>query len=307
MRKGLLPRLAALISSALLASGAGCSIKKLAINKLGDALAESGSSYSSDEDPELIRGALPFSLKLIESLLEQSPRHQGLLTAAAGGFVQYTYAFIQQDADEIEDRDLEAATALRARAKKLHLRALRYALRGLDVAYPGFETALRAEPGSALSRTGVRDVPLLYWTAAAWGSAISLAKDDPELLADLSLVGTILKRALALDESYDSGAIHDFLITYEGGRSAAMGGSEKRAREHFERAIVLSQGKRASPCLSLAESVSIGRQDRAEFEALLNRALAVDPDAVPEWRLANLVMQRRAKWLLGRAGELFVE
>ena len=42
----------------------------------------------------------------------------------------------------------------------------------------------------------------------------------------------------------------------------------------------------------------------AEFftrhEALLKRALAVDPDARPEWRLSNLVSQRRARWLLGR-------
>ncbi len=32
----------------------GCSIKKLAINKLGDALSGSGSTFASDDDPELV-------------------------------------------------------------------------------------------------------------------------------------------------------------------------------------------------------------------------------------------------------------
>ena len=44
----------------------GCSVKQYAINKLGDSLAKSGTSYASDNDPELVGAALPFSLKLIE-------------------------------------------------------------------------------------------------------------------------------------------------------------------------------------------------------------------------------------------------
>ena len=53
--------------------------------------------------------------------------------------------------------------------------------------------------------------------------------------------------------------------------------------------------------------VCVGAQNRAEFEEMLEKALAVDPDAVPELRLANTVSQRRAAWLLARADELFLE
>ena len=70
----------------------GCSIKHIAINKVGDALASSGTTFTADEDPQLVRDALPFSLKLIESLLAESPRHRGLLFAAASGFTPYAYA-----------------------------------------------------------------------------------------------------------------------------------------------------------------------------------------------------------------------
>jgi predicted anti-sigma-YlaC factor YlaD len=59
--------------------------------------------------------------------------------------------------------------------------------------------------------------------------------------------------------------------------------------------------------VTFAETVSVGRQDRAEFERLLEQALAVDPDKAPDQRLANLVARRRARWLLARADALFVE
>ena len=48
------------------------------------------------------------------------------------------------------------------------------------------------------------------------------------------------------------------------------------------------------------------KQDLKQFEALLQQALAINPDANPEWRLVNLVMQRRAKWLLSRTDQLFL-
>jgi len=53
--------------------------------------------------------------------------------------------------------------------------------------------------------------------------------------------------------------------------------------------------------------VSVSVQDRAEFTKLLEQALAVDVERAPEFRLANILAQRRARWLLGRADELFIE
>ncbi len=298
--------LATAVVAALLL-GTGCSVRKFAIRKLGDALSEAGTTYASDDDPELIRGALPFSLKLIESLLAESPDHRGLLLSAASGFTQFSYAFVQQDADEAEDRDLAASEALRQRARRLYLRARDYGLRGLELDHPGFEKALRENAASAVLAAGTGDVPFLYWTAASWGAVISLSKDDPDLLADLPLVEALLRRGLELEEGYDSGALHEFLITFEGSRSDTMGGSAGKARQHFDRAMELSGGDRAAPLVALAESVSVRNQDRAEFESLLKRALGVDPGAKVEWRLANLVMQRRAKWLLERADLLFAD
>ncbi len=286
---------------------AGCSIKRFAVNRVGDALAGSGTTFASDDDPELIQSAVPFSLKLIESLLAESPRHRGLLLAACSNFTQYAYAFVSEDADEIEDQDLDKAMALRARARRLYLRARDYGLRGLEVRYRDFGNAIRANPKTAVAQTKRSDVPLLYWTAASWGLAISVSKDVPDLVADQPQVEALIDRALALDEAYDFGAIHSFLITYEASRLAGEGEFPDRSRKHFNRAMELSGGKMAGPLVALAETVSVHQQNRKAFQSLLEQALAIDVDARPEWRLNNLVTQRRARWLLKRADQLFVE
>lgn len=298
------PRWAPLLLGVALLNG--CSIKKLAINKLGDALSGSGTAFASDDDPDLVKAAVPFSLKLIESLLAESPRHEGLLLAAAGGFTQYGYAFVNQDADELEDSDIAAATKLRTRARRLYLRARGYGLRGLEVRHPGFEQSLRKNPKVAVKVTRAGDVPLLFWTAAAWGSAISVSKDDPALVSDQLIVEALIDRALELDEDFDRGAIHGVLIAYEMARQGLQGDPALRSKKHFDRAMELSGGKLASPLVSYAESVCVEKQNRAEFQSLLEKALAINPDAVPESRLLNLVAQRRARWLLGRVDDLFV-
>ena len=77
----MLIRYAAVCSALLLSTG--CSIKRVAINQLGNALASGGSTFTSDDDPELVEAAIPFGLKLYESLLAESPKHTGLLLAAA--------------------------------------------------------------------------------------------------------------------------------------------------------------------------------------------------------------------------------
>jgi predicted anti-sigma-YlaC factor YlaD len=285
----------------------GCSINKFAINKLGDALSGSSTTFASDDDLEFVGQAVPFSLKLIESLLASTPKHEGLLLAAASGFTQYSYAWVQPLADSLESSDGAQAARLRARVRRLNLRARDYALRGLEVRHARFTERLRAEPRAAAREATARDVPFLYWTAASWGSAISVSKDVPELVADQLIVEALIDRALELDESFDQGAIHGFLISYESARQGAKGDPAARARAHFERAVTLSAGHDAAPYVSLAEAVSIASQDWKEFEAMLGKALAIDPDAIPAKRLSNLVMQRRARWLLSRTSDLFLD
>jgi predicted anti-sigma-YlaC factor YlaD len=284
----------------------GCSIKKIAINSLGNALSEGTSTFGKDEDPELVRDAVPFALKTIESLIEQAPKHKGLLTAACSGFTEYAYAFIQQEADFVEEQDFDRAKEMRIRAKKMYLRALDYGMRGIEVEIPGFRDQLRKDPDAALAKMARKQVPMLYWTGAAWSAAFAINKADSALSADQTLMEKIVQRALALDEAWETGSIHDFFISWEGGHASA-GGSYEKARQHFERAIALSKGLRAGPYVSLAESVSVPTQNKKEFQEMLTAALKIDVNQALDQRLANIVSQRRARWLLARIDELFAD
>ena len=162
------------------------------------------------------------------------------------------------------------------------------------------------DPKAALAKTVKKDVPDLYWTAAAWGSAISLGKDQMDLVADVPIVDALIHRALELDEAWDAGSLTEFMIAFES-RGDAQGGSLDRARTYFNRTMELAKGKRISPLVSLAENVSITTQNRAEFDKLLDEALAFDCDKYPETRLVNLLAQKRARQLKALAGSLFLE
>ena len=272
---------------ALLATLNGCSVREISTRLIGDALAEGSTSFASDEDPELVRAAAPFSLKLIESLLEENPRHKGLLLAATRGFTQYSYAFVHLDGDMVEDVDLVQARRLLLRARSLYRRARDYGLRGLAEA--------------------PADVALHYWTAASWAALIGLSLDQPELIADFPRVWALSQRALELDETFDRGAIHSLLITLEMARPGSAERAAASARHHFARAEALSAGTDATPYVALAEAVCVPQQRRDEFDQLLRKALAIDPANNPENRMANLIAQRKARWLRARAERLFLE
>jgi predicted anti-sigma-YlaC factor YlaD len=296
-----------LIPCLLILSG-GCSIKKLAVNKLGDMLASSGSTFESDEDPELVAAAIPFGLKLYEGLLAESPKHTGLLLAAASGFTELSYAFIDLKAEEAKEESVDKANVLQERARKMYLRAHGYAMRGLEVKYPGFGAALDNDAVTALKRVRKTDVPFLYWAAASLGLAISTSKGSPEMIGQLPLVEMIVNRIVELDETFDNGAVPEFLITLEAARSGVkLEDMEAAMRKHFDRAIEISKGKRAGTYVSFAENADEPAQNAAEFKSMLDKALAIDVDADPTTRLANVVAQRRARWLLAHQSELILE
>lgn len=283
----------------------GCSVRRFAINMVGDALAEGASTYATDDDPELVGEALPFGLKLIESLLEESPDHEGMLLAACRGFVTYSYVYVQQESELAADFDLARSRRLRERTRRLYDRAGRHGLHGLEVAYEGILDQMEIDPVGALSVVEEEDVPLLYWNAAALGLEISVSRNDAAMLARIPEVEAMLDRALQLDEAWDGGSLHEFEIVLAGAKPGAP--DYDRIRRHFERALELSEGGRASLYVAYAESVAVPRQDRPQFVDLLEQALAIDADEYVEVRLLNLVAQRRARWLMSRIDELILD
>jgi predicted anti-sigma-YlaC factor YlaD len=287
------------------AATSACSVRQMAVDTVASTLAEAGSTFTSDDDPELVGDAIPFALKFYESILDSTPKHKELLLSTCGSFTQYAYGYVETDAEALPPSRRTDIQHLRDRALKLYLRARGYCFRSMNAQFgAGSSEALLQNPEAVVARAKKSDVPLLYWTAASWGAAISLGIDRPELAVDLPAVRVLADRALALDEKWNKGALHELLITLDS-LPEALGGNAARAREHFAKAVEIQKGLSPGPYVALATGIAIPNQDRAEFERLLKQALAIDPEKDGSSRLVTLITQKRARLLLDRADESF--
>lgn len=286
----------------------GCAlVQRKAVGMVASTLASSGDVFTRDDDLELVGQAIPFGLKLYESLLDSAPKNKDLLIATCSNFTQYGVAYLETEAAVLgEAKHHDEVARLNLRALKLYLRAKSYCLRAMEVRFAGIGPKLLTDPVPALTKAKKKDVPLLYWMAASWGSAIGLGLDRPDLVIDMPAVRALAERALALDESWSKGALHEMFISLDS-LPAALGGSPDRARDHFKRAVELQQGLSPGPYVALAIGVSMPAQDRQEFEKLIAQALAIDPEKDPKNRLVTLVQQRRARALLDHIDTLFTQ
>lgn len=271
------------------------------VRGMADELAAQGQAAESDLD--LAREASAFYLKLSESVLRGDPGHRALAESVAAGFTQYAYAFVAFEADRIEARDAKSAERLRERAALLYRRAHRHALAALENEQPGFAQALRSSQPADWPKLNPADVGLAYWAAASWGGWISLAKDDPEVVADLPVAVRLARLAWEADPEWgQGGALTGLLATFEASRP---GGSQAQALAWFDRAIAQSGGRSAGPLVAKAEGYAQPAGDRVLFESLLKQALAIRDDDGSPLALTNEVMRRRAAWLLDQAPDLF--
>jgi predicted anti-sigma-YlaC factor YlaD len=248
--------------------------------------------------------AIPFALKTMESLHAEVPDHRGLELALCSGFTQYGMVWVQWPAEQRKYSDFPAYQAGLERSRKLYLRARAYGIEGMEAAHPGFSERIFEDPEAALATTTTDDIPMMYWLGASWLAAISNSREHPELIGQLPIAAALLHRCLELDESWDRGAIHELLISLE--PSLPVPGGPDRSREHFARAVELAAGVKAGPYVSLATATTIDTQDRETFVSLLEAALAVDLEASPADRLANVYAQQQARFLLDHIEDLFI-
>lgn len=287
----------------------GCSINRMAMRAVADALTGAGSStvFTGDDDPQLVGEALPFAIKMYEALLSEAPDHRGLIITTGSLFVMYANAFIQGPAEFLPSFRYEERQAARQRAKKLYLRGIEILMRGIENEYPGFKKA-SVEGGDLiplLREMEKEDVPLLYWSAAGTLSAFSLDPFDFSLGKETPDCMAYIDRAYELDPGFNFGALDDFYVLAYASLPPAMGGDPSRVEFHFRRSLEKSGGKLAGPYVSYAQAVALPAQDYDAFRSCLQAAIDIDVDAAPENRLVNTISQRKARELLNRAGDYF--
>jgi predicted anti-sigma-YlaC factor YlaD len=277
---------------------ASCSIDKMIMEKLADSLSSGmGTAFTGENDPELVGDALPFALKLYDSLLEQNPQHQGLLLATGSTYIMYAHAYVELPALTLPKTEIQRKLVMRMRAKRLYLRGRDLVLKALDLRYPDFLAELaKPEFKAVFKKFKKEDVPCLYWAAAGWMAAFALDTFDMELSVTKDRAVALMQKVLELDEEYNMGAGHDFFIAFYGAQVSSIKNAEETARQHFKRALEISKGLNPSPYVSLATTLCIQKQTAAEFLELLDKALAINPDKNPQNRLAIIITQKKAYW-----------
>ena len=301
---------AAGIALAVVLSSGSCSLEKMAMNKVAGMLTGPSSAdvFSADNDPEFVGDALPFAVKLYESLLASMPGHSGLRLRTGSLYVMYANAFVQTPADMTPRRELETKESLLARAKNLYLRGRDILFIGLEKKNPLIRKQLKDRKyAEAMAPFKKEDVSLLYWTAVGWVAAFAVNPFDMELGQTLPQTAAMMERIAELQPGYGRGALDTFYVNYYGSLPDYLGGDPAKARRHFEKAQAIAGASDTSALMALATTVCVKEQNAAEFKKLLGRVLEFDPDKSPENRLVNILNQRKARWLLAHIDDFFIE
>ena len=283
--------LTGLATAALLLSG--CSTSQLVARGASPLIDYGVVAMNREADLELARASIPANLKMIEALLLADPGNAAYRIQAAMGFYDYALGFVESD-------DPDRAAALYQRARDHALVALDRA--GVTQAVLMGDTAGLEQ---ALAKLDARAVPALFWTAASWGKWIELQLDDPARLAELPRVELLMRRVLALDESYYHGGAHLFFGAYYGGRAPMFGGDFARAARHFDRAAEINQNQLLLVDVYRARYLLRQMGDRAAFHATLSRVLNAPASSDPDLNLANAVAKHQAAALLNQEESLF--
>lgn len=268
---------------------AGCAaLMRPASNRFAENLT---SSILDQNDVETVRDGAPAYLLAVDGLIEGDPGNAALLLTGARLYGAYASAFVEDE----------------ARARRLWDRALGYARRALcsenskqcgalERPFDDFVLSLEAVDRS--------DVPVLYGFGAAWAGWVQAHSEEWGAVAEVPKIEALMRRVVDLDESYDHGGAHLYLGVLLTQRPASLGGQPEQGREHFERAIALSQGRNLMAKVLCARSYARLVFDRPLHDRLLREVLAADPQA-PGLTLSNTLARDEARGLLDEADEYF--
>jgi hypothetical protein len=270
----------------------GCTIQSIALRSVDSLFDNTVSALMQEGDLQFAEAAIAGDMKLLEGVVASDPTNVKYLQLACMGYTSYALAFAEEDP---------------ARALLFYSRAQAYGVRGLrerGVPKSAF-SADAATMRAALGRLGRSDVPLVFWTADAWGSAIALQPDDPDAMASIPTSNALMEWVKEKEPDFFYGGPSLYFGVYYGSYPPALGGRPDLAKENFERARASGKGKFLMTDVLYARTYAVETQDRTLFQQLLEGVANAPSDLLPEQRLANAVAQKRARQLLARAEELF--
>lgn len=270
----------------------GC-IQTIAVRSVGGIVEDGYDALTEESDLQFAEQALPGNIKLLEVMLKNDPENERLLKLCAEGYASYALGFV-------EDVDVERARVFYLRGRDYGMRILK---QDADLAkvIDGSADELKA----VLAKKSKDAVPGVFWTAFSWGGYLNITLTDPDAVAAIPKIETLMNFVAEKDSAYYYGGAHLFLGTLHGSRSRFLGGDPEKSKRHFETALRLTEGKFLMTHVYYAKSYAAQTLNDSLFEQLLTTVEETSIDILPKFRLGNAIAKKKAKALLARKEELF--
>lgn len=267
----------------------GCaSLMSSAATGLADNLS---SAILNQDDPETVRLGAPSYLLLLDSFIEGDPDDPELLSAAARLYASYGAVFA---GDEL-------------RASRLTRRARDYAQQAMCITYePSCDWPQDTYDEFVSSLGGIREkhAGTMYAYGLATLAYLRAHSSDMDSLAELPEVEALFYRYLEVAGDDAEPSVHTYMGILLTLRPPALGGKPEEAREHFEKAIEMSDGRDLSAKVEYARGYARLLYERELHDRLLGEVVAADP-YVDGLTLGNVLAQQEAIELLVGADDYF--
>ncbi len=288
-----------------------CSVKKMAVNSMAKNMSgESAAVFMEDNDPELVGDALPVILKMMDMLSASSPDNSTVKSSAGSMYVMYANVYLQGKGSMMPYDEWELQKQLYDRAKKHYRRGYDYVMDALELKHKGFKASFdTGDYDTAFAGLKKEDAADLYWGGAAILAGVSVDILDPHFAADRDGAIKMLFKALELDPDFGNGMLDEIMMQYYASMPEGMGGSMEKALYHYKHGVELSKDSLVSIHVSYASTICTKKQSQEgydEFTSVLEEVLARDVESVRENRLANIISQRKAAWLLENRDDFFL-
>jgi hypothetical protein len=300
-----------LLASVCALSLGACNINKIVADGTGDLLEEGAPALDAYWDYDIAGTGIASAIIQLETFHSVSPDNEKLAVNLAKAYVGYAQGWVEgQYETAFMAGEFDKADRLRQRARLLYLRARNLALHAMRVRDEGIDEAIKSVDQTALPKylaenyVAKEDCPPIFWTGLAWGAAINMSLDQPDLIADLPIIKPFIERARELDDMYFNGAAYVALGTIEASFPPALGGDPERGKEWFERGLERTERKNNLLQVMYARIYAVNTRNQGLFFKLLNEVIEA-PDAGDAYRLANKVARMRAERYLAHAKELF--
>jgi len=245
----------------------------------------------NQNDLETVRQGAPAYLIMIDSFIEGAPNDVDLLVAGSGLYGAYSGAFVNDP----------------ERAQRLSDKSLQYAHHALCVKRPKLCSINKLpfkEFDPAVQQIQQSDLAVVYPWSVALSGWIQARTDDWNAIAEIPRVKAIMQRVIEIDPDYDQGGAQLYLGVLNALMPPAMGGKPELARQHFEQAIQLSDGKNLMAKTLYAQYYARITFNQELHDQLLNEVIE-SPADVQGKTLINTLAQEKARALLAESPDFF--